>query len=122
GPQSVEGVDELRGVELAAEWANHHLPAGARHINLATVASNRAEAVPAAMDALARRHVDVVVGSHGSNLSAVAAKVATERAMLFWETGAVGQTDDGVTGGASFIRMAPMGANLGEAAIGFVRD
>src|SRR5690349_20546968 len=86
GPQAVEGVDELRGVRLAAEWANDHLPAGARRIKLASVAADRTEAVPGAMDALDRRGVDIVVGSHGSNLSAVAAKVATERGMLLWET------------------------------------
>src|SRR5438093_10972770 len=66
GPQAAEGIDELRGVRLAAEWANDHLPAGARPIKLATVAANRAEAVPGAMDALDRRGVNVVVGSHGS--------------------------------------------------------
>src|SRR3954451_11946693 len=122
GPQSSAGIDERRGVEMAAEWANDHLPKDAKRIKLASVAADRTEAVPDAMDTLARKGVDIVVGSHGSNLSAVAAQVATEKHMLFWETGAVGQTDDAVTGGTNFIRMAPMGANLGSAAIDFMRD
>ena len=122
GPLAPEGIEEQRGVQLAAEWANKHVPKGGSHIKLASVAADRTEAVPGAMDALARQGVQIVVGSHSSTLSAVAAKVATEKNMLFWETGAVGQTDDAVTGGTNFVRMAPMGANLGKAAIAFMRD
>jgi ABC-type branched-subunit amino acid transport system substrate-binding protein len=122
GPLGAAGVDERHGVELAAEWANAHLAKGAPAIKLDEVSADRVEAVPGAMDALARKGVQIVVGSHSSDLSAVAAQVATQKGMLFWETGAVGQTDGAVTGGVNFIRMAPMGANLGADAIDFIRD
>jgi branched-chain amino acid transport system substrate-binding protein len=55
-------------------------------------------------------------------MSAEAADIATQRHLLLWETGAVGLTDGGVHGGTDFIRMSPMGANLGKAAVDFVRD
>src|SRR5437764_5786500 len=122
GNQGAQGTEELRGVRLAVEWANDHGGVHGRHIRLVTASAERAEAVPAAMADLHRRGADIVVGTHASPLSAVAADVATERHALLWETGAVGLTDGGVTGGANFIRMAPMGANLGRAAIAFLRD
>ncbi len=64
--------------------------------------------------------VPVVIGSHGSAISAAAADYASTQGQLFWETGAVGLTDGGTVGATDFIRMAPMGANLGRAAIAFV--
>jgi branched-chain amino acid transport system substrate-binding protein len=122
GSQGPQGSEELRGVQLAAQFANANGGVHGRKIRLVTAPADRAEAVPAAMDALHRRGVDIVVGSHGSTISAVAADIASEQHMLFWETGAVGETDGGVNGGTNFIRMAPMGANLGRAGIAFVRD
>src|SRR3954447_24640357 len=122
GSQGTQGTEELRGVRLAAEWANAHGGVHGRDIRLVTASANRSEAVPSAMADLRRRGADIVVGTHASPVSAVAADVATERHELVWETGAVGLTDGGVTGGSNFIRMAPMGANLGRAAIAFMRD
>src|SRR4051794_8458978 len=122
GSQGTQGTEELRGVRLAAEWANAHGGVHGRDIRLATGSAERAEAVPSAMAALQRRGAGIIVGTHASPLSAVAADVATQRHLLLWETGAVGLTDGGVTGGANFIRMAPMGGNLGRAAIAFMRD
>ena len=122
GSQGEQGSQERRGVEMAAQYVNEHGGVSGKRIELVPVDADRAEAVPAAMESLRARGVDVVVGSHGSSMSAVAADVATEKHMLFWETGAVGQTDNAVTGGENFIRMAPMGANLGRAAIAFIRD
>ncbi len=67
------------------------------------------------MESLRRRGVSVVVGSHGSPISAVAADVATQAGMSFWETGAVGQVGPDSSGGRNFFRLAPLGANLGRA-------
>ena len=122
GPQGAQGRAEQRGVELAAEWANDHGGVGGRRLRLVAAPADRAEAVPPAMESLRRKGVSVVVGSHGSAVSATAARMATDRGMLLWETGAVGQTDGDVAGASHFIRMAPMGANLGRAAIDFVAD
>jgi ABC-type branched-subunit amino acid transport system substrate-binding protein len=71
---------------------------------------------------LQRNGVSIVIGTNSSAISEVAADEATRRHMLLWETGAVGITDGGVIGGTNFIRMAPMGANLGKEAVDFVGD
>ena len=122
GAQGSEGVEELHGVELAAEWANAHGGMGGRPYQLAPVDAERAEAVPAAMTSLAHKGITVVLGSHASAISAAAADVATKEQLSFWETGAIGQTSVAVAGGHNFFRMAPMGANLGQKAIAFIRD
>ena len=122
GPQGAGGTEEASGAELAVDWANGHGGVGGRPVRLVPVDAPRAEAVPDAIETLRRHGVGVVVGTHGSTLSAVAADVATRDGMVLWETGAVGQTTDHVAGGHNFFRMAPMGANLGRSAIAFMRD
>ena len=74
------------------------------------------------MQTLKSKGIELVVGSHGSAISAAAAEAATQDDMLFWETGAVGQIAPDVAGGRHFFRLAPMGANLGRAAIDFMLD
>jgi branched-chain amino acid transport system substrate-binding protein len=120
GAQGLQGTQEYRGVQLAAEWANDHHALGDRRIELVSEPADRAEAVPGDLAELHRRGIDVVVGSHASAISQAAAAIATEQHQLFWETGAVGQTLAGTGGGTYFFRMAPMGSNLGSAAIDFV--
>ena len=122
GAQGSEGSEEFHGVELAADWANSHGGLDGRSYRLVPVDAERAEAVPAAMTELAHKGVTVVLGSHASAISAAAGAVATADHMSFWETGAIGQTTPAVAGGHNFFRMAPMGANLGQKAIAFVRD
>src|SRR5438105_9630140 len=92
GPQGAGGTEELRGVQLAADWANDSSVVQGTRIRLAEVDAARAEAVPDAMDGLARRGVSVILGSHGSAISAAAAREATVKQLAFFETGAVGQT------------------------------
>jgi len=139
GPQGVQGSEEKHGAELAAQWANSHGGINVQHLQLVTADLDRPESVPAAMAALARAGVSVVVGTHGSTYSALAAAEATRRHMLIWETGAVGQVgwdptpaagngyapdpyqgDGPVAAGVNFIRMAPMGGDLGKNAVDFV--
>jgi len=122
GSQAPGGSAEARGVGLAVEWANAHGGVHGRQLDLAVLDTPSAEAVPAAMESLRRRGVSVVIGSHGSPISAVAADVATQTGMSFWETGAVGQVGPDTAGSRNFFRLSPMGANLGRAAISFVRD
>src|SRR5947209_8612083 len=122
GPQGAGGTEEFRGVELAADWANDATVAQGTRVKLAPVDAARAEQVPDAMDGLAARGVSIVLGSHGSAISAAAAREATAKKLAFFETGAVGQTAPDDSNGTNFFRLAPMGANLGRAAISFVED
>src|SRR4051794_19678474 len=122
GPQGPGGTEELRGVQLAADWANDSSVVEGTRIKLADVDAVRAEAVPDAMDSLVKKGASIVLGSHGSAISAAAAREATVKRLAFFETGAVGQTAPDDSNGANFFRLAPMGANLGRAAITFVED
>jgi ABC-type branched-subunit amino acid transport system substrate-binding protein len=91
-------------------------------------------------------HISLVVGTHGSTISVVAAGEAQRRHMLLWETGAIGEintmgdSSQGAASGApqkweptptdpvapiggegrSFFRMSPSGASLGRSGIDFV--
>ena len=122
GPQGSGGSEEFRGVQLAADWANNTSVVQGTRIKLAPVDAARAEQVPDAMDGLASRGVSIVLGSHASAISAAAAREATVKRLAFFETGAVGQTAPDDSNGTNFFRLAPMGANLGRAAINFVQD
>src|SRR2546423_8595577 len=73
GNQGTQGTEELRGVRLAAEWANTHGGVHGRDIRLVTASADRSEAVPSAMADLHRKGADIVVGTHASPVSAVAA-------------------------------------------------
>jgi ABC-type branched-subunit amino acid transport system substrate-binding protein len=136
GPQGPQGTEEQRGAQLAAEWARAH----GVSVKLVVQDVVTPEDVPTAMAKLQREGVSVVVGTHGSTYSAVAAEEATRRHMLVWETGAVGDvgwsstpspdnayaadsydSDGPVAAGIDFVRMAPMGGDLGKAAVDFVR-
>lgn len=122
GFQGVGGRQELRGVELAAKWVNEHGGVRGKKVRLVERSAERPEGVPDAMNSLRDAGATVVIGSHGSSFSAVAAKEATVRGMSFWETGAVGILPEGVGLGRNFFRVAPSGATLGRAAIDFVAD
>lgn len=139
GPQGGQGTEEQRGAELAAQWANDHGGVAGRRLEIKVADVGTPEDVPAAMGALRAQGISVVVGTHGSDYSAVAAGEATRRHMLIWETGAVGEvgwsaaampdnpyaedsasSDGPVAAGVDFIRMAPKGGDLGKSAVDFV--
>lgn len=122
GPQGEGGSDEHAGVELAVRWANEHGGVDGRDVELRTVDVARAEAAPVAMETLAADDVEVVLGSHGSAISASAAATASGLGMVLWETGAVGEIAPSVAAGRSFFRLAAMGATLGHNAVAFVAD
>src|SRR2546430_6786518 len=64
GRQGPGGTEELRGVQLAADWANNTSVVQGTRIKLVQVDAARAEAVPDAMDSLVRRGASIVLGSH----------------------------------------------------------
>ena len=122
GPQGPQGQEEQRGVQLAAAWANAQGGINGHQLRLVSAGPlDRPEQIPDAMAALRRQGISVVIGSHGSDFSRVAADIASKTNMMRWETGAVGESDGGVIGGSHFIRMSPMGANLGKTAVDFVK-
>ena len=89
GSQGPGGVDEYRGVRLAAEFANDDGGVDGRPIELRPVEVASADA---AAPAIAMLHADgyrFVVGSYGSTISIPAAEAASARGLLFWETVAV---------------------------------
>jgi ABC-type branched-subunit amino acid transport system substrate-binding protein len=135
GPQGSQGLEEQQGAQLAAAWAQAH----GVNVQLVVGDVDTPEDIPVVMARLQRAGVSVVVGTHGTAFSAVAAQEATRRHMLVWETGAVGDVqwspspaydnpyatnsydaDGPVAAGVDFIRMAPMGGDLGKAAVDFV--
>ena len=120
GTQGPGGVEEYRGVQIAASLANAGGGAAGRPIELAPLDVPEADAAPGAVATLARRGIGVVLGSYGSTISAPAARTASERGLVFWETGAVGELMGLKGGGERVFRVAPSGALLGKAAMDFV--
>jgi branched-chain amino acid transport system substrate-binding protein len=120
GSQGQGGVDEHRGVMLAADIANVDGGVDGRDIALRSIDVATADAAPGAIEQLDADGVQLVLGSYGSTISAPASAAAASRGMLFWETGAVGMLPpDSDRGGLTF-RVPPTGGVLGSAAIGFV--
>jgi branched-chain amino acid transport system substrate-binding protein len=121
GSQGMGGVDEYRGVLVAAELANHDGGVGGRRLAVERVDVPEADAAPGAVHALAAQGIDLVLGSYGSTISSPAAAAAAGRGSLFWETGAVGKLA-GPGEGDLVFRVAPTGGLLGRNAIAFVAD
>jgi branched-chain amino acid transport system substrate-binding protein len=121
GSQGPGGVDEYRGVRLAADLVNAAGGIGGRQVALEPIDVAGADAAPGAVATLADRGVRYVLGSYGSTISQPAAEEAVRRGMLFWETGAVGSMPPAGSD-RLFFRVAPSGAVLGRAAVAFVAD
>jgi branched-chain amino acid transport system substrate-binding protein len=120
GPQGAGGgVDEFRGVGLAAAMVNAEGGVDGHHVELVPIDVPGSDAVPAAVDRLHRLGIRLLLGSYGSTISRPAARLASRLGMLFWETGAVGQMDRAGAGRLAF-RVAPSGSVLGSSAIDFV--
>ncbi len=122
GSQGPGGVDEYRGVRLAADLVNAHGGVDGRDVQLEPIDVAGADAAPQAVAELADRGISLVLGSYGSTISEPASIAAARRHMLFWETGAVGSMPAPGAGGRYFFRVAPSGAVLGSAAVSFVAD
>jgi branched-chain amino acid transport system substrate-binding protein len=119
GSQGPGGLDEFRGVRLAADLVNADGGVGGRRVELDPIDVPGPDAAAVAVDTLAARGIQFVLGSYGSTISQPAATEAARRGMLFWETGAVGSM---APSGADplFFRVAPGGSTLGRSAVSFI--
>jgi branched-chain amino acid transport system substrate-binding protein len=122
GSQGPGGVDEHRGVMLAAELVNADGGIDGRSLAVRSIDVAGADAAPAAVEELHAAGIDVVLGSYGSTISAPASVAAASRHMLFWETGAVGTLPMGADSGRLTFRVPPTGGTLGRNAIAFTAD
>jgi branched-chain amino acid transport system substrate-binding protein len=120
GTQGRGGIEEYRGVRIAASLANAAGGAAGRPVELLPMDVPEADAAPGAVATLAGRGIGVVLGSYGSTISEPAARTASERGLVFWETGAVGELMGLERGGERVFRVAPPGGLLGRAAMDFV--
>jgi branched-chain amino acid transport system substrate-binding protein len=122
GTQGPGGMEEYRGLKLAADLANLRGGVKGRPIEVKLEAADVAEAAPASVRSLVADGISVIAGSYGSTVSLPAAETATEGGALFWETGAVGMLGKLAASSDLVFRFAPTGSSLGLAAVAFVRD
>ena len=122
GSQGPGGVDEHRGVLLAADLVNADGGVDGRPIEVRSIDVGSADAAPAAVAQLREGGIDLVLGSYGSTISAPASLATAERGMLFWETGAVGTLPMGADAGRLTFRVPPTGGTLGRNAIAFTDE
>ena len=122
GSQGPGGIDEHRGVLLAADLANQDGGVAGRPIDIRSVDTPGSDAAAAAVDELRAAGIDLVLGSYGSTISGPASAAAASEGMMFWETGAVGMLPPASDRGGLTFRVPPTGEVLGRAAIAFVAD
>jgi branched-chain amino acid transport system substrate-binding protein len=119
GSQGAGGVEEYRGVQMAARLANAQGGVASRPIELVPQDVPEAAAAPAAVQRLAAQGIGVMLGSYGSTISEPAARTASRGGQVFWETGAVGELMGLPSGGDRVFRVAPAGSLLGRTAMDF---
>ena len=100
GSQGPGGIDEHRGIMLAADLVNQDGGVDGRSIRVESVDTPGADAAAAAVDQLHDAGIDLVLGSYGSTISGPASAEAASNGMLFWETGAVGMLPPAPTAAA----------------------
>jgi branched-chain amino acid transport system substrate-binding protein len=122
GGQGSGGIDEHRGVLLAADLVNQDGGVNGHPVQVDSIDAEGSDAAPGAVAALASQGVRLVLGSYGSTISGPASAEAAKRGMLFWETGAVGMLAPGSDLGGLTFRVPPTGEVLGSAAIRFIAD
>jgi branched-chain amino acid transport system substrate-binding protein len=122
GPVSVGGVDEHRGILLAADLVNQDGGVDGRPIDVRSIDVPGSDAAAASVDALYGEGIRLVLGSYGSTIAGPASAEAASKGMLFWETGAVGMLAPGSDLGGLTFRVPPTGEVLGRAAIAFIAD
>ncbi|HEX6263578.1 MAG TPA: ABC transporter substrate-binding protein [Actinomycetota bacterium] len=122
GSQGIGGIEEFRGVRLAVERINAEGGVNGRLVRLSVQPAESAEGAPLAVRAAAADGAEVILGSYGSTISTKAAKVASDLDLVFWETGAVGEIEDGVRAGERFFRLVSMGGSLGDEGVRFLDE
>jgi branched-chain amino acid transport system substrate-binding protein len=121
GPQGSGGREEFHGVQLAAQLANADGGVDGHPIQLSPLDVPGSDAAVQGIDAFQNDGIRLVLGSYGSTISAPASAAAASKGMLFWETGAVGETMAKAQGNLVF-RFPPTGTVLGQQAVTFVGD
>jgi branched-chain amino acid transport system substrate-binding protein len=113
GDAAALALQELRGVQLAADFVNADGGIGGRQVVLDTRDLESGDAAPAAMASLRADGVAVVVGAYSSELSIPAAAAADQAGLVYWEAGAVA---DQLTGqGLPLVfRVGASSTNLGD--------
>lgn len=122
GGQGMGGVEEFRGVELAADLANREGGIRGRPVRLVLEPADSSDGAPDAVERAVDAGASVVVGSYGSTISAPAAEAASRLDVVFWETGAVGEVGEAAAPGTRFFRAVAGGESLGQNAVAFIRD
>jgi ABC-type branched-subunit amino acid transport system substrate-binding protein len=128
GGQGPGGVEEYRGLTLAAALQNKEGGVRGRSIDIHLKAADSADAAPAAVQSLASQGAKIIAGSYGSTISFPAAQAAYNRGLDFWETGAVGDLGMLATDvpppylGTNVFRFPPAGTVLGSSAVDFVAN
>ncbi|MEA2500326.1 MAG: branched-chain amino acid transport system substrate-binding protein [Actinomycetota bacterium] len=128
GGQGPGGIEEYRGLTLAAALQNNDGGVHGRTIDIHLKAADSADAAPGAVQALASQGAPVIAGSYGSTISFPAAQAAYHRGLDFWETGAVGDLGMLATDvpppylGSNVFRFPPAGSVLGSSAVDFVAN
>lgn len=128
GGQGPGGVEEFRGLTLAAALQNSQGGVHGRTIAIDLKAADSADAAPGAVAAAAADGAKVITGSYGSTISFPAAQAAYHRGLDFWETGAVGDLGMLATDvpppylGTNVFRFPPAGTVLGSSAVDFVAN
>ncbi len=118
GPQAPGGREELGGVQTALQIARERGVLGTRRVQLQVVSATTPDEARRAVDQLIDRyHVPAIVGTYGSTLAEASAARASERHVVYWETGAVA---DSITIGHPYVfRTVATGSTLGRAAADF---
>jgi branched-chain amino acid transport system substrate-binding protein len=124
GPQAGPGggLDEYRGLLLAATYVNGHGGVNGRPVEIRLAPADSVDAASGAVEQLAESGVTTIVGTYGSVIARRALATAARLGLVYWETGAVGDIADPAARGQFFFRVAPSGAVLGREAVAFVRD
>ncbi|MGH2512527.1 MAG: ABC transporter substrate-binding protein, partial [Candidatus Limnocylindrales bacterium] len=118
GNAATLALQELRGVQLAADFVNADGGIAGRRVVLDIRDLESGDAAPAAMASLKADGVAAVMGAYSSDLSIPAAAAADQAGLVYWEAGAVA---DQLTGrGLPLVfRVGASGSNLGDSSATF---
>ena len=118
GSAAVLAAQELRGVQLAIDFANQDGGIGGRQLVLDVRDLERGQDAPAVMADLRRSGAAVVIGAYASDLSVPASQAADAEGLVYWEAGAVADrlTAQGLP---RVFRVGASGANLGRGSATF---
>ncbi len=111
-------AQELRGVQIAADFVNAAGGIGGRPIELDVRDLERPADAAVIMAALRAEGVSTVVGAYSSNLSIPASQAAADAGLVYWEAGAVADQLTG-RGLPTVFRVGASGSNLGDNSAAF---